>query len=161
MDAVFSMRLILHGRRICKAAHAARCAECDLLSDCPQVKRQEGGSEERLAMADLILAIDQGTTGTTVFVIECARHDSADGPIARFGSSIRNPDGWSMTPRKSIDRRSRLAKEAIRKGASAANRKYCRDRDHQSARDVCGMGAAHRPVPSIARYRLAMARRQR
>jgi endonuclease-3 len=32
----FSMRLILHGRRIC-IARAPRCAECDLLPDCPQV----------------------------------------------------------------------------------------------------------------------------
>jgi endonuclease-3 len=32
----FSMRLILHGRRVC-FAHAPRCAQCALLPDCPQV----------------------------------------------------------------------------------------------------------------------------
>ncbi len=32
----FSMRLILHGRRVCKAA-APRCADCALLADCPRL----------------------------------------------------------------------------------------------------------------------------
>jgi endonuclease-3 len=32
----FSMRLILHGRRICEA-RTPRCAQCALLPDCPQV----------------------------------------------------------------------------------------------------------------------------
>lgn len=32
----FSMRLILHGRRVCNA-RAPRCAECALRADCPQV----------------------------------------------------------------------------------------------------------------------------
>jgi endonuclease-3 len=44
----FSMRLILHGRRICKAP-TPRCGECDLLPDCPQVgvKRPAGKSRAR------------------------------------------------------------------------------------------------------------------
>lgn len=32
----FSMRLILHGRKVC-FARAPRCAECPLLPDCPQI----------------------------------------------------------------------------------------------------------------------------
>ena len=32
----FSMRLILHGRQVCKAA-SPRCAECAVLPDCPQI----------------------------------------------------------------------------------------------------------------------------
>src|SRR5205085_7797938 len=32
----FSMRLILHGRQVCKAA-SPRCTQCALLPDCPQL----------------------------------------------------------------------------------------------------------------------------
>jgi endonuclease-3 len=32
----FSMRLILHGRRVC-FARGPRCTDCALLPDCPQV----------------------------------------------------------------------------------------------------------------------------
>jgi endonuclease-3 len=32
----FSMRLILHGRQVCKAA-SPRCGQCDVLPDCPRI----------------------------------------------------------------------------------------------------------------------------
>jgi endonuclease III len=32
----FSMRLILHGRQVCKAS-TPRCSQCALLPDCPRV----------------------------------------------------------------------------------------------------------------------------
>lgn len=47
----FSMRLILHGRRICKAP-TPRCGECDLLPDCPQVGVKRSAEKARRAARD-------------------------------------------------------------------------------------------------------------
>jgi endonuclease III len=47
----FSMRLILHGRRICKAP-TPRCGECDLLPDCPQVGVKRSAEKSRRAARD-------------------------------------------------------------------------------------------------------------
>jgi len=51
----FSMRLILHGRQICKAA-SPRCGQCTLLPDCPQIgvkivagKKTSAGKRQRIA----------------------------------------------------------------------------------------------------------------
>ena len=51
----FSMRLILHGRQICKAA-SPRCTQCALLADCPQIgvktaaaKEISAGKKQRIA----------------------------------------------------------------------------------------------------------------
>jgi endonuclease-3 len=53
--SAFSMRLILHGRQVCKAA-APRCAQCSLLPDCPQIgvkiagaKKVGAGKRKRIA----------------------------------------------------------------------------------------------------------------
>ena len=51
----FSMRLILHGRQVCKAA-SPRCGQCTLLLDCPQIgvkvaagKKTGTGKKRRIA----------------------------------------------------------------------------------------------------------------
>ena len=63
-------------------------------------------------MADLILAIDQGTTGTTVFVIDSRAHSRPrlwrDSPVLS-----RSRDGSSTIPRRFIARRVSLAKKAL------------------------------------------------
>ena len=44
----FSMRVILHGRQICKAA-SPRCAQCTLLPDCPQIGVKNGAMNKSSA----------------------------------------------------------------------------------------------------------------
>jgi endonuclease-3 len=51
----FSMRLIFHGRQVCKAA-SPRCPQCTLLPDCPQIgfkvaagKKTRAGKKRRIA----------------------------------------------------------------------------------------------------------------
>ncbi len=70
-------------------------------------------------MAELVVAIDQGTTGTTVLVIDPAG-TSAAGPTAKFASSFRVPDGSSTTPRRLPRVGHRAARRALRAARARA-----------------------------------------
>ena len=104
-------------------------------------------------MAELILAIDQGTTGTTVLLI-----DSRGRVKARAYQEIRQfypQPGWVEHDPEEIYRSAvTLSKKALR-AARARRGRRPRDRVDESARDLRGVGARQRPA-GPSRDRVAM-----
>ena len=104
-------------------------------------------------MPQVILAIDQGTTGTTVFVVD-ARGRIRGRAYAEIRQFYPKP-GWVEHDPEEIYRSVvTLSKKAI--SAAKVSRIGDRwNRDHQSTRDVRGVGAAQRTA-GLSRDRLAM-----
>ena len=104
-------------------------------------------------MPELILAIDQGTTGTTVFVV-----DAAGRIRGRAYAEIRQyypKPGWVEHDPEEIYRSAvALVEKSDRRDEGACHRDR-RNRHHQSARDLRAMGAQQRP-PDPSRDRMAM-----
>ena len=104
-------------------------------------------------MPQVILAIDQGTTGTTVFVVD-ARGRIRGRAYAEIRQFYPKP-GWVEHDPEEIYRSVvTLSKKAIAAAKVSASRDRW-NRHHQSARDVRRVGAAQR-TPGLSRDRLAM-----
>ena len=100
-------------------------------------------------MAKAILAIDQGTTGTTVMVLDAAAV-SAAAPTAKCANTIRVPDGSSTTPQQIYRSVVRLAREAIAKRQDRRRMTSPASASPTSVR-LSSSGSARAAVRSIAR----------
>ena len=102
----------------------------------------------------MILAIDQGTTGTTCLVFDDDGAARRRAPTASSSSTSRARLGRARRRARSGRSRARVANEAL-DGAGVAPGDLRGDRDHQPARDRRRLGPATRGEPLAPRDRLA------
>ena len=137
-----------------RARRRASCiAARQLARTCLRGVRVAAALRPQIASRHMILAIDQGTTGTTCLRVRRARRGCARRAYREFTQHFPRP-GWVEHDAEEIWEVTRAVAHEALGAAGVAGRRPRRDRDHQPARDRRRLGRAHRRA-AAQRDRLA------